>query len=132
MKITPDPNGKSTISNPALITNLLSANGLHDCNPSLTPRINGQDASKTTDADILTVKTAYQLSLGSCRFLAEAAHRQLAFIIGSLGRHSHNTSTRHDVAIKRVLRYLKAVQGGGLRFPHANGTMALEVYSDSD
>jgi hypothetical protein len=39
MKITRDNNGAITISNPALITNLLAANGLNDCNPSPTPHI---------------------------------------------------------------------------------------------
>jgi hypothetical protein len=132
MKITRDANGDITISNPALITNLLAANGLNDCNPSPTPHIDGQVTSKTTDADILTDKTAYQSTLGSCRFLADTTHPQLAFMIGSPGRHAHNPSTRHDTALKRVLRYLKGVQDGGLRFPHANGQMAREAYSDSD
>jgi hypothetical protein len=60
MKITRDTNGDITISNPVLITNLLAANGLNDCNLSPTLHIHGQDTSKTTDADILTDKTAYQ------------------------------------------------------------------------
>jgi hypothetical protein len=113
-------------------TNLLAADGLDDCNSSPTPHIDGQDTSKTTDADILTDKTAYQSLLGSCRFLADATHPRLAFIIGSLGCHAHNKSTRHDAALKRILRYFKGVQDRGLRFPHANGQMALEAYSDSD
>jgi hypothetical protein len=132
MKITRDTNGDITISNPALHTNLLAANGLNDCNSSPTPHIDGRDASKTTDADILTGKTAYQSTIGSSRFLADTTHPQLAFIIGSLGHHAHNPSTRHDAALKRVLRYLKGVQDGGMRFPQANGQMALEAYSDSD
>jgi hypothetical protein len=132
MKITRDTNGDINISNPAFTTNLLAANGFNDCNPSPTPRIDGQDTFKTTDADILTGKTAYQSTLGSCRFLADTTHLQLAFIIGSLGRHARNPSTRHDAALKRVLRYLNGVQDGGLRFPHANEQMALDAYSDSD
>jgi hypothetical protein len=132
MKITRDNNGDITICNPALITNLLVANGLNDCSPSPTPHIDGQDTSKTTDDDILTDTTAYQSMLESCRFLADTTHPQLAFIIGSLGRHAHNPSTRHDADLQRVLRYLKVVQDGGLRFPYANGQMDLEAYSDSD
>jgi hypothetical protein len=34
--------------------------------------------------------------------------------------------------LKGVLRYLKGVQDGGLRFPLANEQMDLEAYSDSD
>jgi hypothetical protein len=132
MKITCDTNDYITISNPALITNVLAANGLNDCNPSPTPHIDGQDTSKTADTDILTDKTAYQSTLGSCRFLADATHPQRAFILGLLCRRVHNPSTRHDGALKRVLRYLKVVQDGGLRFSHANGQMDLEAYSDSD
>jgi hypothetical protein len=94
MKITRDTNCDITISNPALITNLLAANGLNYCNPSPTPHIAGQDTSKTTDADILTDKIAFQSSLGSCRFLADTKHPQIDFFIGSLGRHAHNTSNR--------------------------------------
>jgi hypothetical protein len=81
---------------------------------------------------MLTDKTAYQSTLESCRFLVNTTHLQLALIIGSLGRHDYNPSTRHDAALKRVLRYLKGVKDGGLLFPHANGKMALEAYSDSD
>jgi hypothetical protein len=128
MKITRDTSYDITISNPALITNLLAANGLNDCNPLPTPHIDGQDTSKTTDAELLTDKIAYQSTLGSLRFFADVTHPQLAFIIGSIGLHAHNLSTRHDTALKRVLRYLKGVQDGGLRFPHANGQMVLETY----
>jgi hypothetical protein len=81
---------------------------------------------------MLADKIAYQSTFGSCRFLADTTHPQLTLIIGSLGRHAHNPSTRHDAALKRVLRYLKGVQDGGLQFPHANGQMSLEAYSDSD
>jgi hypothetical protein len=132
MKSTRDTNGDITISNPALVTSLLAANSLNDCNPSPSPHIDGQDTYKTTDADILIDKTAYQSTLGSRRFLADTTHPQLAFIIGSLGHHAHNPSTRHDAALKRVLRYLKNVQDGGLQFPHANRQMTLEAYSNSD
>jgi hypothetical protein len=132
MKVTRDPNGDITISNPALITNLLAANALSDCNPSPTTHINCQDTSKATDADKMTDNTAYQSTLGSCRLIANTTHPQLAFIIGSLDRHAHNPSIRHDASLKLILRYLKGVQDGGLRFPHANGKMALEAYSDQD
>jgi hypothetical protein len=132
MNIIRDTNGDITIPNPALITNLLAANGLNDCNPSSTPHIDDQDTSKPTDAVILTGKTAYQSTLGSCRFLADPTHPQLDFVVGSLGRYAHIPFTRHDAALKRVLRYLKGVQDGGLRFPHANGKMALKAYSDSN
>jgi hypothetical protein len=74
MTITRDTNGDITISNSALITNLLAANGHNDCNRSPTPHIDGQDTSKTTDAEIMTDKTAYQSTLGSCRFLADTTH----------------------------------------------------------
>jgi Reverse transcriptase (RNA-dependent DNA polymerase) len=62
MKITRDNNGDIAISNPAFITNLLAANSLNDCNPSPTPHIDGQNTSKTTDADILTEKPISQPS----------------------------------------------------------------------
>jgi hypothetical protein len=81
MKITRDTNGDITISNPAFITNLLAANGLNYFNPSPIPHIDCQDTSKTTDADILTDKTAYQSTLESCRFLADTKHPQLAINI---------------------------------------------------
>jgi hypothetical protein len=125
IQITRDPTGDITISNLALIINLLAANGLNDCNPSPTPHIDGQDTFKATDADILTDKTAHQSTLGSCRFLADTTHPQIAFIIGSLGLHAHNPSTRHDAAFKRVLRNLKGEQYGGLRFPYANEKIGL-------
>jgi hypothetical protein len=120
MKITRNTIGDITIPNPAFITNLLAANGLNVCNPSPTPYLDGQDTSNTTDADSLTDKAAYRSTLRSCRLLADTTHLQLTFIIGSLGCHAHNPSIRHDAALKRVLRYLKGVQDGGLRFPHAN------------
>jgi hypothetical protein len=59
MKITRDTNGDIIITNPVLLSNLLAANNLNDFNPSPTPHIDGQDTSKTTDADILTENTAY-------------------------------------------------------------------------
>jgi hypothetical protein len=106
IQITRDTNGDIIISNPALIINLLAANGLNDCNPSPTPHVDGRDTSKTTDTDILTDETAYQSELWSCRVLADATHPQPTFFIGLLGRHADNPSTRHDAARNRVLYYL--------------------------
>jgi hypothetical protein len=92
MKIARASNGDITVFNPMLIIKLLATNGLIDCNSSPTPHIDGHDTSKTTENDILADTATFQSTLGSCRFLADTTHPQLAFIIGSLGRHAHNPS----------------------------------------
>jgi hypothetical protein len=68
--------------------------------------------------------------LGSCRFLADATHPEISYITGIAGQHAHNSTARHMLAVKRILRYLAGATDNGLYYPRKQATFA--VFSDSD
>jgi hypothetical protein len=77
------------MTNPKAIHRMLQAQGLQDCNPAPTPHIDGHDMSNMkTDEDIINIKT-YQSILGSCWFLADTTHPEIAYITGIAGQHAH-------------------------------------------
>jgi hypothetical protein len=68
------------------------------------------------DEDMISVKT-YQSILGSCRFLADTTHPEIAYITGIAGQHAHRPTARHMQAIKIILRYLTGATNSGLHYP---------------
>jgi hypothetical protein len=125
-------NGDITIANPKLINSILTTAGLSECNPAPTPHLDGHDTSQTRAAESPVDFKSFQSTLGACRFFADTTHPDIVFLIGVIGRAAHNPCTRHDAALKHVLRYLRGKCDTGLRFRHSGGIVALEAYSDSD
>jgi hypothetical protein len=131
IKIQKLPDGSISMTNPKAIYSMLQAQGLQDCNPAPTPHIDGHDMSDMkADEDMINLKT-YQSILGSCRFLADTTHPEIAYITGIGGQHAHRPTARHMQAIKRILRYLTGATNSGLYYP-SRQTPTFAAFSDSD
>jgi hypothetical protein len=78
IKIQQFPDGSISMTNPKAIHSMQEAQGLQDCNLAPTPHIDGHDMSDMqVDEDMINFKT-YQSILGSCRFLADTTHPEIA------------------------------------------------------
>jgi hypothetical protein len=74
----------------------------------------------------------YRKAVGSLNHLTTYTRPDLAFAISYLSRHLQNLSKEHEIAAKRVLRYLNGTQHYGLTFHYNLDEPIVFGYSDSD
>lgn len=56
----------------------------------------------------------YQSTVATLRFIADTTHLGLAYIVGILGRHSHDPCERPIKIIKTILKYISIRKYDGL------------------
>lgn len=81
-----------------------------------------------------TGKIGYQELIGALLYLAGATRPDIAFAVNFLSRFNKQHSENHEVAIKRVLRYLRGTSNMKLRYTKS-GDMEMtkmHAYSDAD
>ena len=74
----------------------------------------------------------YRQAVGSLNYLAVSTRPDLAFSISRLSRYLDNPSSQHEVALKRVFRYLNGTIGHGLTFQARESEPFVYGYSDAD
>ena len=75
-------------------------------------------------------QTEYAKVLGSLMFLMNCTRPDIAFAVSRLSRYTHNPSTQHWVALRRVLRYLGGTMKWGLNF--VGHPLVLEGFCDAN
>jgi hypothetical protein len=73
----------------------------------------------------------YQRLMGSLRYLTHT-WSDLAFSVGYIGRFMQRSTTEHQQAVKRIIRYVAGTLDHGLYYPRCHGEAHLVGYSDSD
>jgi hypothetical protein len=104
--------------------------GLTDCNPALTPmeeRLKLSRDSTTEEVDA----TQYRRLVGSLRYLNHT-RPDLIFSVGYVSRFMQRTTTEHQQAVKRIIRYVVGTLDHDLYYPRCPGEAHLVGYSDSD
>jgi hypothetical protein len=89
--------------------------------------LDGQDLSDCRQEKLQADRASFMRALGTCRFIADTTHPQIAYICGVLGRHVRQPAVRHMGSLKRVMRYLRGVSSCGLTchpFPTTPRTIA--------
>ena len=87
---------------------------------------------KKTKAE-LGRQRAYQSQIGSLMFTAICIRPDLSFAVGQLAQAAQDPDTRHESAVKRILRYLRGTSSFGIHYTRtADDQLTLEGYSDSD
>jgi hypothetical protein len=132
LRITRTPSGTITVTNPGAITRLLTAHGMQDCNAAPTPHLDGQDLSTCRPDEPHADQATFMSALGSCRFIADTTHPQIAYICGVLGRHMRQPAARHMDSLKRVLRYLRGVSTCGLTYQPSTTVPRTVAACDTD
>jgi hypothetical protein len=103
---------------------------LTDCNPALTPmkeRLKLSCDSTTEEVDA----TQYRRLVGSLHYLAHT-RPDLAFSVGYVSRFMQRSTTEHQQAVKRIIRYVAGTLDHGLYYSRCPGEALLVGYSDSD
>jgi hypothetical protein len=104
--------------------------GLTDCNPALTPmeeRLKLSRDSTTEEVDA----TQYRRLVGSLRYLTHT-RPDLAFSVGYVSRFMLRPTTKHQQAVKRIIRYVAGTLDHGLYYLRCLGEAYLVGYSDND
>jgi hypothetical protein len=117
-----------SLSQEPAIRKLLLRLGMHDVNPTDTPMVAN---SKLSKAECPTAEQAavmvdeqrwFRSTVASCIFFVGWTRPDLAYAVSKLCRFMHNPGREHIIALKRLLRYLKATANYGLKYDFSSGT----------
>ena len=74
---------------------------------------------------------SYSSVVGMMLYLASNSRPDIAFAVNQYARFTHCANSLHEIALKRIGRYLKATRNNGLLLmPKEN--LKLELYADAD
>ena len=130
MQIEYGVDGSIKIHQEQYIRELLKRHGMEDCNPVDTPLDTSIKLMATTDADALADPTEYASIVGGLMFAACVTRPDIMCAVGQLSQFLNKPSSKHLLAAKRVLRYLKGTLTLGIIYRPP--PMRLTGYSDAD
>ena len=130
MQIEYGVDGSIKIHQEQYIRELLKRHGMEDCNPVDTPLDTSIKLMATTDADALADPTEYASIVGGLMFAACVTRPDIMCAVGQLSQFLNKPSSKHLLAAKRVLRYLKGTLTLGITYRPP--PMRLTGYSDAD
>ena len=126
-------NNYMKLSQERYINKLLIKYNMEDCNPAYTPM--DPKIKLEPNKELATKEQIkwFQGLIGSLLYLMLATRVDIAYIVIKLSRYAINPSEIHIIAIKRILRYLKATINYGITYI-INNTLSnyLIGYSDAD
>ena len=130
MEIEYGDDGSIKLHQDQYIQGLLKRHGMQDCNPVITPLDTSIKLVKTTDAEATADPKEYQSIVGGLMFAAIVTRPDIMCAVGQLSQFNSDPSSKHLLAAKRVLRYLKGTSKLGITYsPPAT---RLVGYSDAD
>lgn len=118
--------GSIFINQPRYIDRLLKRFGMENCKAIDTPM-----APRIVSSDEEFDVEVYQRITGGLMWPSLGTRPDIAFAVGYLARWNSKPTTAHNVAQRRVLRYLKGTKHHGILFK-AHSKSKLEAFSDAD
>lgn len=119
MRITRDRKKyEITLDHELYITKALERFGLAECKTVSTPEIvlRGCNEDNSSISNAPCDKQNYMEMVGSLMYPSISTRPDIASAARSLAQHMHDPKHKHEVAAKRVLRYLAGTRGIGLMF----------------
>ncbi|KAM1473016.1 hypothetical protein ACFX2I_029191 [Malus domestica] len=107
---------------------LLSRTKFTDAKPISTPAVSGQKLSAHV-GDPFEHPDLYRSVVGALQYLT-VTRPDLSYAVNQVCQFMHAPTTHHWMAVKRILRYLKATPSHGLLYKP--GSAQLSAYSDAD
>ena len=122
MEVTRDrANRTFFIDQTAFIDRMLKDLGMEKCKSAKVPMDSGTEMVKNRymGEDYEATKEeiqGYQSLVGTLLWLACMTRPDISFAVGKCSRYASNPTPSHDVALKRIVRYLKGSKELGLRY----------------
>jgi Reverse transcriptase (RNA-dependent DNA polymerase) len=130
IQISNSDTGSLTFTQAGLIDRILVATNLTNCNPSSTPAL--KDALGPDSTGPLACESwNYRSIVGMLLYLASNSRPDIAFAVHQCARFSHAPRASHEIALKRICRYLKGTSDKGIIFTPTSD-FGLDCYCDSD
>ncbi|CAP94943.1 Pc21g00460, partial [Penicillium rubens Wisconsin 54-1255] len=122
--------GSVSIHQHQYIQKVLSDFGMESCQPKSTPMNTKQSLNHRPDEELPDeeAKARFATAIGSLMYLMVGTRPDIAFALGLLSRFTSQPQSHHQVALQRLLRYIKATQSH--RITYRNGQ--LIGYTDAD
>ncbi|OQD70189.1 hypothetical protein PENANT_c268G05202, partial [Penicillium antarcticum] len=122
--------GAVSIHQQQYIQKVLSDFGMETCQAKSTPMNPKQDLNRRPDEEPPDeeTKARYATAIGSLMYLMVGTRPDIAFALGTLSRFTSQPQSHHQVALQRLLRYVKATQCH--RITYRSGQ--LIGYTDAD
>ena len=122
--------GSIELTQKGLITKILAATKMEDCNPNSLP---APGAAVGTDADGEPMKESfnYRAIIGMCLYLSTNTRPDITFAVSQLARFSNSPKQSHSSALKTLVRYLKKTRDKGMIIKPTN-RFTLDLHVDAD
>lgn len=119
------------VSQPHKTQHFIELMGMTRSHPTKTPQAPGHPlTARRPDEPPLSATYPYAAALGVLRYIADCTRPDIAFITGTLARHTRDPALRHWQAMQYVARYLNGTRTEGLLY---DGTaQQLRAYADAD
>jgi hypothetical protein len=127
-----------TLDHELYITKALERFGLFECRTVASPEvtIRGSNDSEDNTSNVACDKQTYMELIGTLMYPSISTRPDIANAARSLAKHMQDPKKCHEVAAKRVLRYLAGTKEMGLLFGRkeiaANEMMDIVAYGDAD
>jgi len=112
------------------IEQLLTRHGMQDCSPVSTPMDTSVKLTVTKDDEALADPKEYASIVGGLMFAACVSRPDIMCAVGNLSQFLNGPSSKHLLAAKRVLRYLRGKSSLGITYRPP--PLRLTGYSDAD
>jgi hypothetical protein len=130
MEIEYGSDGSIKIHQNQYIQQLLTRHGMQDCSPVNTPMDTSVKLTAAKDDEALADPKEYASIVGGLTFAACVTRPDITCAVGQLSQFLNNPSSKHMLAVKRVLRYLQGTPSLGITYRPP--PLRLTGYSDAD
>lgn len=126
------------LSQPNYIQSILETFRMQDCNGARTPmdekaRLSSTMSPTTEDEKAEMKNVPYREAVGKLLYLSIATRPDISYAVGVLCRFNDNPGKEHWLAVKRVIRYLKATKDYKLSYsPSMTSEEIFMTHSDAD
>jgi len=97
------------------IESMLRMNGMENCSTEPTPLPFGSKLTTTPPGQKDRIQSDYRKAVGQLLHLL-STRPDIAYAVGEVSRFVDNPSHLHELAVKRIFRYLKGTMNYGIRF----------------
>ena len=129
IRITKNTNGSIQMVQTGLINAILTDVGITDCKTNYTPT--DQVLHPDTNGPPRREKWNYRSVIGKLNFLAQNTRPDISMAVHNCARFCTNPTQLHEIAIKRICRYLLLTKDKGL-IMNPTSDFCLNMYVDAD
>ena len=121
------------VSQPLYTRNLIRDYGFIDAKRVITPMVptcSGSDIEKSKEGQ--TVNFPYRQAVGTLLFLSNKSRPDISYAVSHASRYLENPTNENVIAVKRIIRYLKATPNDGIYFSKVDSEPQMNAYCDAD